>query len=133
MNCQWEPFEDKFKCGLCGFVVSRNTIRKNCTSFKEVKKEPPGLIQQAVNFGKATINHLAHGIKHCTEEQKQDRYNKCSKNMCGLFRPHGDGGVCAHDECGCFIRSNGKFMDKLSWADSKCPEGYWGPIEEKDE
>ena len=71
-------------------------------------------------------------MQHCSEEEKQKRYEICKQNKCNLFVSHGDGGICAHDDCGCFIRSNGKFMDKLSWADSKCPVGLWGFVDKKD-
>lgn len=124
MNCEWIPLEDRWKCKYCGFVVSNNTYRKNCLA----KKEIPGLVQRAKNLGKATINHIKTGMKHCSEEQKQERFNICKSNKCGLFRVYGDGGICAHSDCGCCIRSNGKFLDKLSWADSKCPVGMWEPI-----
>ena len=67
-----------------------------------------------------------------SEEQMKARYEQCEKNECGLFRVLGQGGVCAHDDCGCLLSTNRKFLSKLSWASSKCPEGYWGPTEEKD-
>ena len=128
MKCQWIPHGNKYKCKNCGFVVPHDGFNKNCSAFKtEIPKEPPNIIQRAVNFTKAATNHVITGLKHCTEEEKQQRFNICKSNKCGLFREHGDGGICAHDDCGCYIRSSGKFMDKLSWADSKCPVGLWGP------
>ena len=128
MDCEWEPFEDKFKCKYCGFVVPRDTIHKNCPIKKNKPKSPPSFSKRVANFGKAGAKHLLTGRQHCTPEQRRERFKICKSNKCGLFIPHGPGGMCSHDDCGCFIRSNGKFLDKLSWADSKCPVDEWGPI-----
>lgn len=133
MLCKWEPFEDKYKCKNCGFVVKRNTIKKNCSAYKqhkvidETEKQPPNIAKRAKNLGKATAKHVMTGMKYCTQEQKQKRFDICKSNKCGLFRGRGNGGICAHDDCGCPIRSQGKFIDKLSWRSSKCPKGLWGP------
>lgn len=124
MDCEWIPFGDRWKCVRCGFIVNSDKIHKNCSS----NKNPPNIVQRAKNLGKAAAQHIITGMHHCTEEQKQERFEICSSNKCGLFRANGDGGICAHDDCGCFIRSNGKFLDKLSWAESKCPVGLWSPI-----
>ena len=128
-HCKWEPFGDKFKCSECGFVSPRSTIKRNCST----KPEPPSMVKRAVNFTKAVTQHVMTGRKHCSEEQKAERFNICKSNQCGLFLPNGEGGICSHDKCGCYIRSNGQFMDKLSWAESKCPVDMWGPIIQKDE
>ena len=132
MNCQWESFENKFKCKNCGKVVPRNTIKRNCDSVAKTKVQPPGMGARVMNLAQAAAHHVVTGFQHCTKEQKQDRYNKCSENACGFFVKRDDNqGVCAHSSCGCFIRSGGKFMDKLSWASSSCPVGRWGPVENK--
>jgi len=134
MDCQWIPHENKYKCQNCGFVVPHDRFHRNCPTFKtETPKKPPNILQKAVNFTKAAVNHITTGMQHCTEEEKTERFNICKSNKCKLFVQHDDGGVCAHDDCGCFIRSNGKFMDKLSWAESKCPVGLWGPITKSSE
>lgn len=120
MFCEWEPYEEGYKCKKCGFV-SKVNFKKNCGI------TPPKLTKRIQNFTKASANHLMTGMKHCSDEQKKKRFEICKSNKCGLFLSKGEGGICSHDNCGCFIRSNGKFLDKLSWADSKCPEGFWGP------
>jgi len=120
MNCEWEKHGEKFKCKNCGAITVK-ARRKNCLA-----KNPPSLLQRAKNFTKASINHIKNGAKQCSQEEKEYRFNICKSNKCGLFLIHDDNkGICAHDDCGCIIRSNGKFLDKLSWLDSKCPEGYW--------
>lgn len=127
-KCEWEPYLDRFKCKYCGTIVPRNTIQHICKYLNNKDKDIPSLIRRGYNVTKAGIKHLLEGRQTCTDEQKQARYDQCKKNECGLFREHKNGGICAHDDCGCFLRSNGKFLDKIAWADSKCPEGYWGPI-----
>ena len=108
----------KYICKVCGFQTNYKNLIKNCRK--------PSITQQAKNLTKAAAKHISTGLKHCTKEQRDSRYEICKK--CDRFH----NGICNHDDCGCIIRSKGKFMDKLSWADSKCPEGYWGPISKKD-
>ena len=127
MRCKFIKDGDNFVCENCGRTTTIEGYRINCA------KKPPNIVQRGVNFAKATAKHVATGFRHCTPEQKKERYDKCSKNECGLFLIRGSGGICSHDDCGCYIRSQGQFFDKLSWADSKCPEGYWGPIDKKDQ
>lgn len=137
MQCKWIPFDGKVKCEVCGAIAPSDKFKRNCIHTKhETPPEGvkiPSLAQRAVNFGKAAMKHVAEGMRHCTDEQKQERYDKCATNECGLFVVQNDKGVCAHSSCGCFIRGNRKFMDKLSWADSACPLGRWGPITEKND
>lgn len=131
MNCQFKKQGDKFVCKDCGFTTRFENMKVNCLQ-QTPEKSPPSLLKRAANLGKATARHFSTGMKHCSEEQMKARYEQCQKNECRLFRVLGQGGVCAHDDCGCLLSTNRKFLSKLSWASSKCPEGYWGPIEEKD-
>jgi len=132
MNCVFEKDEDKYKCMECGFITHIPDLKINCNPSNAGKMAPPSLVQRARNFAKAAAKHVQSGRRHCTQEQKEARFKQCASDECGLFMRYGKGGICSHEDCGCFIRSKGKFFDKLSWAESKCPEGYWGPIEEKD-
>lgn len=127
MDCQWVPFENKWKCQNCGFIVPDSTFKKNCI----IKQDIPNIIQRGKNLGKAMVKHVREGMKNCSDNQKQVRFEICESNKCGLFRGRGEGGICAHEDCGCYLRSNGRFMDKLSWAESKCPIGLWLPVESK--
>jgi hypothetical protein len=129
MDCEWIEKDGKFECKYCHFTVPRATMKRNCPFLNNQGKEPPNIIKRGKNLARAAVGHMVKGNPHCTEGQKQERYKVCQSNQCGLFRQYRDGGLCAHDDCGCYIRSNGQFMDKLSWADSKCPVGFWGPIE----
>lgn len=120
MDCEWHPFKNQVKCKNCGRIQNK-AIRRNCPA----KKKPPNIAKKAKNFTKAAKKHIQTGMKYCTPEQKKERFNICQSNKCGLFRKKGDGGICAHDDCGCPIRSKSKFIDKLSWVSSKCPLNFW--------
>lgn len=91
------------------------------------------MAEKAANFAQAAVVHITTGMKACTNEEKAERYKICSSNQCGYFLAHGENGVCGHSKCGCVIRSGGRIIDKLTWADSKCPVGLWGAIEKNDE
>lgn len=121
-DCEWEEYGDKYKCKHCGFVVKNYKIKKRCEVLK-----PPSLTQRVMNFGEAAIKHVKNGLKHCTDEEVQQRYDICKSNKCGFFNEEHN--VCMHQKCGCFIRNNGKFFDKLRWADSSCPIGLWKPVQ----
>jgi hypothetical protein len=130
-DCIFKQLDDIFICANCGFKTKIKNLHINCTSTSRIQKSEPNMLKKGINFGNAALKHVKSGMKHCTDEQKQDRFEICRSNECGLFKVHGEGGICSHDDCGCYIRSNGKFMDKLSWAESKCPAGQWGSIEQK--
>ena len=141
MNCEWEPFQDKYKCKFCGFIVNNENIHKNCKELRKKRQNNkekitpkiPNMSTRAKNFAKASIKHVMTGRKHCSDEQKAERLSICKSNQCGFFIPRGDdgGGVCGHKKCGCMLRSQGRFLDKISWADSGCPVGKWGPVQVK--
>ena len=94
----------------------------------DTTNESPNIIQRGINLGKAIVKHVKCGCHHCTDEQKNARFAICQSNRCGFFKVHAEGGICTHNSCGCYIRSGGKFMDKLSWAESKCPKKLWGAV-----
>lgn len=143
MQCEWMATSDnKFKCIHCGFVVPKASFKHRCGAgephagephkiAENIRPSPPNLVKRAVNFGKAAYNHIVTGRYHCSDDEKERRFNICSSNKCGLFikQNENEPGVCSHKSCGCFIRNRGKFLDKLSWAESKCPVGLWGAAE----
>jgi predicted RNA-binding Zn-ribbon protein involved in translation (DUF1610 family) len=139
MDCEFEQQGKEYVCVNCGFTTPITDLHIRCKPGEDRPKPapvPPSLIKRSKNLSKAIAKHMRTGRRHCTDEQKEARFQQCSSNECGLFLAKGKkgtAGVCAHEDCGCIIRSRGKFLDKLSWADSECPEGYWGPIPEKDE
>lgn len=135
-RCQWTKNGDGYICEACGYITNNPKTIKICNQHitqVPVQKEP-SLLKKAANFTKAAIQHVIQGNPHCSEEVRTQRFNICKSNQCGLFKvysPDKNIGICAHDDCGCFIRSNGQFLDKLSWADSSCPVGLWTTVEPK--
>jgi hypothetical protein len=122
IHCDFVVFERRFKCKNCGFISPTNA-KRNC---KLEEKDIPSFTKRVANFTKSLIKHNLTGRKHCSKQQRNERYEICKSNKCGLFKSDdGINGICAHDDCGCFIRNSGKFMDKLSWEDSKCPMKLW--------
>jgi len=129
MKCVYKEKDGVWTCKNCQHTTKIEGLKHNCG------KIPPTILRRSTNFTKAATKHLRTGMRHCTEEQRKTRFTQCSKNECGLFLQGktGEEGICSHVNCGCYIRSRGRFLDKISWADSECPEGYWGPIPEKDD
>lgn len=74
----------------------------------------PGLIQKAVNFGKAVVAHAASGFKAADKEVYDERVRLC--RSCDKF--DGKKGTC--QLCGCAV-----VAIKAKWAEQKCPDGKW--------
>jgi hypothetical protein len=78
------------------------------------------LLTKARNFATSAAKHVAAGLPQATEEQVAARFAICQD--CEHF----DGKACR--QCGCPVVREKKFLSKLSWADSECPVGKWGPV-----
>ena len=81
------------------------------------QKEGPNLLQKALNFGEALVEHVADGMTTVTKLQLAARLAVCSK--C----PFNKKGNCM--KCGCIITT------KAKWRSSECPVEYW-PTFKKD-
>lgn len=139
MDCKWIPNpggNKKYKCELCGFEWNDNTTRRRCRKFdqkkernkpyttKEDKLKPPPLGRRLLNFAKSVTLHTLRGNPTCTEEEILKRLEICKQ--CKLFKKYDDEtGVCTHDDCGCNIQSQQKYLNKLAWRDQECPIGLW--------
>lgn len=140
MQCDWKYEEEtqKFKCINCGFRVPRASMKHRCSAGESPigVLQPPSLRRKAANFSKAITKHVLSGRKHTSDAERAKRLSICKDNKCGLFKQNNknsDVGVCSHQSCGCFLRDKGKFLDKLSWADSECPVGLWAKTPENPE
>ena len=139
MDCQWKQDGDQYKCVFCGFIVSDNKIHKNCTGgvhntpktppIKQTSPplERPPFAARVFNFAKAAIKHAAKGNPQCTEDEILNRLEICKE--CELFNKQGDGGICAHKNCGCNLKAQQQYLNKLAWADQECPTKKWLKIE----
>lgn len=85
---------------------------------KDGKPVLPSLLQRAVNFGKATVAHLADGRRKLPESESAARLEICQG--CELFIP--EKFACADKRCGCNLRV------KATWASEQCPRGKWPEV-----
>jgi hypothetical protein len=92
------------------------------------KEKPPTILQQAKNFAKAAVQHVACGRPQATDDQVAIRFEICQG--CELFKDTQDGtGRCLHPSCGCSLKKVGvKGLNKLRWADQACPLKKWLPV-----
>ena len=64
-----------------------------CSTNVQVNK--PNLLDKAINFTGAVVNHIAEGFKSATKEQIDLRYEICKK--CELFEMVNEQrGICQH-------------------------------------
>lgn len=156
----------RLTCKVCGYImyakgpramrgcVKETSINKYPTTqlaesgcFKSVSvvntgpllhKTEPGLLQKAMNFSKAAIEHLGNGASQCTEDEIKYRASICMgtkeadyTDACeefSLLREEPREGHCKKCGCGISAAKEG-LVSKLAWASSHCPIGKWGKIE----
>lgn len=70
-------------------------------------------------FIKSLLFHIWSGFPKCTQDQINDRLQICL-NCDSYDRLHQE---CL--ECGCNVNGKKIFMNKLAWADQKCPLNKW--------
>jgi hypothetical protein len=70
-------------------------------------------------FIKSLVWHINNGLPKSTQEQINDRFNICIS--CDSYDKQDR--QCL--ECGCNINNKRIFLNKLAWADQKCPIGKW--------
>jgi hypothetical protein len=70
-------------------------------------------------FIKALFYHVCGGFPKSSKKEILRRYGLCS--VCEFYdEPNSE---CLH--CGCNINTKKIFMNKLAWADQKCPIDKW--------
>ena len=83
--------------------------------------QPPAtMLKKAANFAASAAKHVAAGMPMASEEEVARRFAICEG--CEHF----DGRACR--QCGCPVVRERQYLSKLSWADSSCPVGKWGPV-----
>lgn len=90
--------------------------------------ESPGLFRRGVNFAKAAVHHVATGRQKASEKVVAERFGICQE--CPLYIPKDESsGMCSHKSCGCNVKAVGlDGLNKLSWADQRCPIGKWAAL-----
>lgn len=81
----------------------------------------PGLIERAVSFAGAVVEHVATGMHRATPEQVEARLAICRE--CEFY----DAERVRCRKCGCGLA--GDLLGKATWAEQSCPVGKWGPVE----
>lgn len=76
-------------------------------------------IQSIINFSKSLIWHVYAGFPKSSQQLIDERFAIC--NACELFDKTNS--QCL--ECGCNINNKKMFLNKLAWADQKCPLNRW--------
>ena len=70
-------------------------------------------------FLKSLFWHIQRGLPKCTQEQINTRFKVCLD--CDSYDQNHN--TCL--ACGCNINKKRMFLNKLAWADQKCPLGKW--------
>lgn len=141
MNCVYleEQVEGKYICKYCGTKrpipapancknKPKDTPATHQDKIPPPLPQPPSLLTRAKNFAVATVKHVANGSPQASAETIQKRLEICK--ACPLFKSENEEktiGICTHEHCGCNIRQEQIFLNKLAWADQKCPIDSWGP------
>lgn len=77
------------------------------------------MIRKIYRFLKSLINHIRRGSPKSSQQLINKRYEICS--VC----PHFDRNKSICLVCGCNINKEKILMNKLAWADQKCPIDKW--------
>lgn len=80
-------------------------------------------IRRIITFFKSLFFHVYAGFPKSTQSQILDRFFICQQ--CEMY----DSKLEQCLMCGCNINKKKIFMNKLAWADQKCPLDKWGKIE----
>lgn len=79
--------------------------------------------QRLSTFIKSLIFHVYSGFPKSTQKEIDYRYNICLG--CDMFSKN----LSQCLVCGCNVNQKKIFMNKLAWADQKCPLDKWEKIE----
>jgi hypothetical protein len=125
IDCEWKAYRGEFLCVHCQ-GRSRKQVRRNCPAKtrRPIPTQKPPLFKRLASFTVAAISHAIKGNPTCTQEEIDERLSIC--RGCEKFIPdkeNKDLGACA--ECGCTTGREEKYLNKLAWADQKCPLDKW--------
>lgn len=80
-------------------------------------------IRRIITFLKSLWFHVYAGFPKSTQTQILDRFYIC--HQCEMYESNLQ--QCLM--CGCNVNKKKIFMNKLAWADQKCPLDKWGKIQ----
>lgn len=118
-----------YECSKCGYLTYYENAERQCVPMVQSQFGEPSLTRKIGNFSFAMAKHLYKGMPTVTEAQLNERLKICHE--CPLFKQSQGlvSGVCTHESCGCNIGDEVNFLNKIAWADQKCPIGRWKEIE----
>jgi hypothetical protein len=134
MRCDFD--NDAMTCPHCKFKAGGRHWRRMCPAGLPSATAPPSLppsppfYQRLANFSRAAVAHALNGSPTCSQDQIDQRLAIC--RGCEKFQPdmeHPDLGVCTDSKCGCKLRREEKYLNKLAWADQECPLGKWKRVD----
>ena len=108
----------RHQCDACKLSVRNKRATIPCVQ-SEIAFQPPSLPRRLANFTQAVTAHLVAGMPQASPAEIERRWAICQ--ACELF----DGSICTHKSCGCNVSNEQKFLNKLAWAEQKCPAGKW--------
>jgi hypothetical protein len=82
--------------------------------------DAPSFLTKVKNFAVASAKHVAAGAPMASDEEIIRRHDICLG--CEFLKDN------ACTKCGCPVVRAKQYVSKLSWADSECPVGKWGPV-----
>lgn len=80
------------------------------------------LISKIKTFIRALWFHVGAGLPKCNQSQINERFAICQS--CDMFDQKNSQCLV----CGCNISTKKIFLNKLAWADQKCPLDKWNKI-----
>lgn len=125
MRCGHCPVPADLPCDESGIRCRRagepgnDAFRAMLVRHARIHAQTPGMVQKAVNFVGAVLQHAAAGMPAAPDDVKAARLAICRSNRCGLYR---EGDICGHSSCGCNL------VAKAGWADQACPLGLWAAV-----
>ena len=79
--------------------------------------------RQAPRVGFAAVRHLLQGSPTVSQEIHYQRQEICVR--CDDYDPE----IRCCTICTCPIKDLKGWLNKLSWAEESCPNGFWGPVD----
>lgn len=79
------------------------------------------MLNKIKTFIKALFFHIGCGMPKSTQEEINNRWLICCG--CEFFENDNKQSKCL--QCGCNLSTEKKFLNKLAWADQKCPINRW--------
>jgi len=124
MNCEWvDKSARPLVCKVCERACDScktDDARRKCPG-----PSGPSQLQRVKNFAKAAVKHERAGRPKVRQEIVDQRLAICQA-PCPFYSP--DRKVCLHKQCGCNVGNEKKYLNKLAWADQKCPDGRWPAV-----